>query len=73
MEEPRCIRYFNNLNKAEFARDTLIKEGFEAYITEDKFGILTLDKLGFPLRFRLYVERRDIKKIAEVLAKKLRK
>lgn len=72
MNEPRCIRYFSELAKATMARDILVKVGFEAEIKEDKFGTITFDKLGFPLRFRLYVERDDIKPIAQLLAGKLR-
>lgn len=73
MREPRCIRYFSSLEKAEMAKDLLRSEGFEAEVAEDKFGPITLDKLGFPLRFRLYVQREDINKIAKLLAKKIKK
>ena len=72
VREPRCIRYFSNLKKAESAREVLIDAGFEVEVKEDKFGDITLDKLGFPLRFRLYVERNDIKSIAKLLAGKLK-
>ena len=73
MREPRCIRYFSSLEKVTVARDLLIANGFEAEIKEDKFGTLTLDKFGLPLRFRLYVERDDIKPIAQLLTSKLYK
>jgi len=73
MKEPRCIRYFSNREKAIMARDLIISEGFEAEIKEDKFGTMTLDKFGMPLRFRLYVERQNINRVAEILAVKLRR
>lgn len=73
MKEPRCIRYFSNEEKAIMSRDLIISEGFEAEIREDKFGMMTLDKFGLPLRFRLYVERHDIDKVAEIIAEKLRR
>ena len=73
MKEPRTIRYFSNEEKANNACKLLKDVGFECYVSEDKFGTITLDKLGFPLRFRLYVEREDIKKIAEFLAKRIKR
>ncbi len=73
MKEPRCIRYFSNREKAIMARDLIISEGFEAEIKEDKFGTMTLDNFGMPLRFRLYVERQNINRVAEILAEKLRR
>ena len=73
MQEPRCIRYFSSLEKAIMAKDLLVKNGFAAEIKEDKFGTVTLDKLGFPLRFRLYAERSDITQIAVLLASKIKK
>lgn len=73
MKEPRCIRYFSNKEKAIMARDLIRSEGFEAEIKEDKFGTMTLDKFGMPLRFRLYVERQNINRVAEILAVKLRR
>jgi len=72
MKEPRCIRYFSSYEKALKARDFIKSEGFNAEVTEDTFGTLTLDRLGMPLRFRLYVERGDIGKIAKILAGKLK-
>lgn len=55
------------------ARDLIVSEGFEAEIKEDKLGTMTLDKFGLPLRFRLYVERQNISRVAEILAEKLRR
>lgn len=71
MKEPRCIRYFSDEGKAILARDIIVGQGFDAEIKEDKFGTMTLDKFGMPLRFRLYVERGDINRIAAILAKKI--
>lgn len=73
VKEPRCIRYFYNEDNANLACKYLKKEGFDCYISEDKFEMLTLDKFGMRRRFRLMVERGDIYKIAEVLAKRVRK
>lgn len=73
MNEPRCIRYFKVKEKAEIARDILINEGFEAYVTEDKFYDIALSELGMISRFRLYVDRKDINPIAKVLEEKLKK
>lgn len=73
MNEPRCIRYFKNKEKAEIAKEVLVQEGFEAYVTEDKFYDIALKELGMISRFRLYVDRKDIKSIAKVLEKKLMK
>lgn len=70
MQEPRAIRYFYNLDIANKACEFLQKEGFECYIKEDMFEKLTLDKVGMRRRYRLYVERHDIYKIAETLAGK---
>jgi hypothetical protein len=73
MNEPLCIRYFYNESKANSACEFLKNEGFECYVSEDKFEKLTLDKVGMRRRFRLNVERTDVYKIAEVLAKKMKK
>ena len=72
MLEPRAIRYFYNEKIADSACEYLKKEGFDCYIKEDKFEELTLDKVGMKRRFRLYVERNDINKIAQLLARKLK-
>lgn len=73
MKEPRCIRYFSSLVKAEFAKELITSEGFEAEVKEDTFGTVSLDRYGLPLRFRLYVEMNAINPIAEILAKKIKK
>ena len=73
MHEPRCIRYFSEKKKAFLARDLLNSKGFDAEVMENNIGPFTLDRFGMPLRFRLYVERKDINKIAQILAMQLRK
>lgn len=73
MREPRCIRYFSNRQIAISAVELLIQNGFEAEMKEQKIGSVTADKNGLPLKFRLYVERKKINKIAKLLAEKLRK
>lgn len=73
MREPRTIRYFYNKEIADKACKFLKKEGFDCFINEDMFEKLTLDKVGMRRRFRLYVERDDINKIAEILARKVKK
>lgn len=72
MREPRCIRYFSNESNANSACDFLKSEGFECFVKEDKFEELTLDKLGMRRRFRLYVEKEDIYKIAKALSQRLK-
>lgn len=72
MKEPRCIRFFYNEQRAENACEYIREEGFDCYIKEDMFEKLTLDKLGFKRRFRLYVEMQDINPIAQLLASKLK-
>jgi len=73
VQEQRAIRYFYNLDIANKACEFLQSEGFDCYIKEDMFEKLTLDKVGMRRRYRLYVERNDIYKIAEVLEKKMKK
>jgi len=72
MREPRCIRFFYNEQKANVACEFIKSKGFDCFVKEDMFEKLTLDKLGFRRRFRLYVEMNDINPIAELLAKKLK-
>ena len=73
MNKPRCIRYFKAKEEAEIAKDILIEEGFEAYVTEDKFYDIALSELGMISRFRLYIDRSDIDSIAKVLEDRLKK
>ncbi len=73
MREPRCIRYFSNKERAVSACDLLLREGFDAHIKEQTIGSVTIDKDGLPLKYRLYVERDDINKIAKLLATRLKK
>lgn len=72
VKEPRAIRFFYSEVKAYSACKLLKSEGFDCYVEEDMFEKLTLDKVGMKRRYRLYVERTDIFKIAEVLAQKMR-
>ena len=72
MNNPRCIRIFNDRKSVGRAVMILKNAGFEAYTTEDKFGNLTLRMLGMKPRFRLYVERDKIDEIGKYLAEKIR-
>lgn len=73
MIEPRCIRYFKTKESAQKACDLLIKEGFQAYIEEDKFKGVSLKDLGVAPRYRLYVEKAAIVSIARTLLRKMKK
>ncbi len=73
MREPRCIRYFSSKEQAIASRDLLLQEGYDARVEEQKIGSVTVDKNGYPLKFKLYVGRDDIHKIAKLLAGKLKK
>lgn len=73
MREPRCIRYFNSNDSAVRASNLLRREGFDAEVKEQKIGSVTTDRYGLPLKYKLYVEREDINKIAKILAGKLNK
>lgn len=73
MREPRCIRYFSSKEQAVAACDLLSQEGYDARVDEQKIGSVTVDKNGYPLKFKLYVERDDINKIAKLLAEKLKR
>lgn len=70
MNEPRAIRIFPTKEKAEQACKIIRDGGFECYVKEDKFGDLTLPEVRIPARFRLFVEREDIDRVAAYLAKK---
>lgn len=72
IRQPRCIRIFRTDKEAKEAKNILLDAGIESYITEDKFEKLTLADLGMQSRFRLFVEMRDIPKVAKHLAKLLR-
>jgi hypothetical protein len=73
MIEPRCIRIFQSYKAAKHAKDTLAEAGIPSSIREDRFGTLTLKDLGMRSRFRLYIQKDDIDKAGEFLAKKLKK
>ncbi len=72
MNEPSCIRIFNDRKAATNAVMVLKNAGFEAYYKEDRFGELTLKTLGIRPRFRLYVERQEINNIAKFLGEQLK-
>jgi hypothetical protein len=71
MREPRCIRYFNSKEVAVAACKLLQEEGFECEVKEQKIGSVTIDRYGLPLKYKLYVERSEINKIAKILAEKI--
>lgn len=73
MREPRCVRYFSSRDHAVSACELLIQNGFEAEMKEQKIGSVTVDRNGYPLKFKLFVERDDINKIAKLLAEKLKR
>lgn len=68
-----CIRYFRTRQKAEFACELLKKEGFECEVDYDKFLNDPISKYGVPDRFKLMVNDSDYFKIADALAKKVKK
>lgn len=70
MDSMRCIRIFKTLDAAKQASETLKEANIKSLIKEDRFGKLTLEDLGMTPRFRLYIDRNDITKAAEFLAKK---
>jgi hypothetical protein len=72
MNNPRCIRIFNLKEKAEYAQDVLKDAGIESFITEDSFGTMRLKDLNMQSRYRLYIDKDDIKKAGQFLAKKLK-
>jgi hypothetical protein len=71
MREPRCIRYFNSKEGVDAACKLLQEEGFESEVKEQKIGSVTIDRHGLPLKYKLYVERDEINKIAKILAEKM--
>ena len=69
MINPRCIRIFFSKKEAQNAKKVFSDGGFECYITEDMFEKLRLPDLGMLPRYRLYIDKMDIKKSAEYLKK----
>lgn len=67
MREPRAIRIFDTREEAEKACAVVKAGGFESYVSEDKFGDLTLPEVRIPARFRVLVERTEIYKVARYL------
>ncbi len=66
-----CIRIFNSGKEAGWARRVLQDGGFKTEIKEDRFGKITLDRLGMKPRFRLLIQEEDFDKITLYLAKNL--
>ena len=66
------IRIFRTRKEAERARNILKSGGFHTWVTEDTLFGIPIQRFGVPARFRLEVESRDFKKVAEFLAKKLK-
>ncbi len=73
MQEPRVIRYFTKEESAIAACEKVRQEGFECEVIEDKFNNVSLDKFRMRRRFKIVVERKDVYKVAETIAKKLSK
>ena len=67
------IRIFRTRKEAEWAKEILKKDGFKTNISEDKLFGIPIQKFGVSARFRLLIERHDLERAAEFLAKKLRK
>jgi hypothetical protein len=72
MKDPRCIRIFTTSTAVEKAVKVLQHAHIEAYVTEDKFGTLTLTDLKMRPRFRLYIDKNDIDKAGKFLAGRLK-
>ena len=73
MKEPRCIRIFYSERAAENARKAIESGGFQVSVKEDTFGGFPLSKFHMFRRFRLYVQEEDVNKVAEFLARKLKR
>lgn len=67
------IRIFRTRKEAERAKKILEKGGFQVSISEDKLFGIPIQRFGVPARFRLMIERKDLEKAAEFLAKKISK
>ena len=66
------IRIFRTRKEAERAKEILKDGGFKTTISEDKLFGISIQRFGVPARFRLLIERKDLEKAAEFLAKKLK-
>ncbi|OGH16498.1 MAG: hypothetical protein A3C30_04900 [Candidatus Levybacteria bacterium RIFCSPHIGHO2_02_FULL_40_18] len=67
------IRIFRTRKEALWAQKILEKGGFKTTISEDKLFGIPIQRFGVPARFRLLIERADLEKAAEFLAKKIKK
>lgn len=73
MKKEVTLRYFYDEEKAKKAVEIIKKEGFSCEFVEDKFNETSFDRFGMKRRFKIMVIENDYFKIAEVLAKKLRR
>lgn len=67
------IRIFRTRKEAEAAREILEEGRINAWITEDKFNGVPIQKYRVPARFRLNVAEEDFSKTAKFLAGKIKK
>jgi len=67
------LRYFKTRKNADAALSEIRKIGFKGQVIEDEFLGFPLSYFKVPRRFKLLVDRTDYFKIAETLAKKLKK
>ena len=67
------IRIFRTRREAERAKKILEEGGISAQIHHDKFVDTPIEKYGVPPRFRLMIDKSDLNRAAEFLAKKLKK
>ena len=67
------IRIFRIRREAELAQEALKEGGFRTSISEDKLFGIPIQRFGVSARFRLMIERQDLEKAAEFLAKKLKR
>lgn len=73
VNEPVVLRFFYDEEKARKAVELVRAEGFACELIEDKFNETSFDKFGMRRRFKIVVELADYNKVAQVLAKKLRR
>ena len=73
MLNPHCIRIFRTQQEADWAKKLLKEGGIVASVSKDYFNGVPIEKFGVHNRFRLIIEREDVKKAAKFLSEKLRK
>lgn len=72
MLNPQCIRIFKSAEAANWAKKILEEADIKSVIKEDHFNGVPIKRFGVPSRFRLIIERENIPRAAEFLAKKLK-